>query len=185
MLFNVVAQFVCNRFMWDFFSRRQRCDGLLTQQEQFHFSRRLLSIFSQVLINHFGPLCRGFVFLTNCTAHGSQCALQDCCLVGKYHLGGKKRFNGRVRKPLALKSKCRSWARRLPLLTSANKCDGVRSSARGNENHTKQTSSLCDASQLFLYGGKKNTKGNAGCSVGHWRFLLTVQKLYGRISADF
>ena len=50
-----------------------------TQQEQFHFSRRLLPIFSKVFVNHFGPLLCSFIFLTHCAPHGSKCTLQDCC----------------------------------------------------------------------------------------------------------
>ena len=63
--------------------------SLLTQQQQLHLSGRLLSIFSQVFVNHFRPLGRGFVFLTDRATHGSQCALQDCCLVSKISPGRK------------------------------------------------------------------------------------------------
>lgn len=102
-------------------------DRLLTQQQQFHFPRSLLSIFSEVFINHFRPLGRGFIFLTHSTPHGSQCSLQDCCLVGKYHLGKKCGW-----KPF-FDDKGWSWARRLPFLMSCDKRDEVRSSARGKK----------------------------------------------------
>lgn len=135
------------------------CDSkLLTQQEQFHFSGRFLSIFSQVFINHFRPLGRGFVFLTDCTTHGSQCALQDCCLVGKYYLG--KNYC-RARNPL-FKNKGWSWVRWLPFF------DEWRQTWRGpfirergrisSENRHTQTISFRGWSQLGISTLKKFLK---------------------------
>lgn len=170
--------------MWDFFSRRQRCDGLLTQQEQFHFSGRLLSIFSQVFINHFGPLRRGFVFLTNCTAHGSQCALQDCCLVGKYHLGEKQCLTGESENPLRYKASVEVGQDDFPFWrVPTNVTESVHPRGETKIIQNKRVLSAMRANCFCT--GKKNTKSNAGCSVGHWWFLMTVQKLYGRILADF
>lgn len=74
-------------------------EDLLTQQEQFHLSGRLFSIFPQVFIDHFRPLGRGFIFLTNRAAHGSQCSLQVCSLVGKYHPRKKNDSRASPRSP--------------------------------------------------------------------------------------
>lgn len=114
-------------------SRPGCLERLLTQQEQLHLSGRLFSIFPQVFIDHFRPLGRGFIFLTNRAAHRSQCSLQVCSLVGKYH-PRKKIINGQVREALLLKKTRAEVERRLPFLTSASRRDGLRSSANREVN---------------------------------------------------
>ena len=43
-----------------------------TQQEQFHFSGRLLSVLSEVFVNHLWPLRRSLILGAHRTTHGSE-----------------------------------------------------------------------------------------------------------------
>lgn len=82
-----------------------------TQEQQFHLSGRLLSVFSEVLVNHFGPLRGSLVFGTHRAAHGSA---RTTRLPQTSSGGGERR-----RSPARMPSGCATNGRVVPVSTEA------------------------------------------------------------------